>query len=1442
MPPTSSKLVPLPIDAVAARPTRELPRVLLFFANDDEVGHTYLRNLEAESEALADAMRRAESLELCKFFEVRQATASMIFDLFADPANRGLVAVFHYAGHANSFQLLLRSAEGGLRTADRRGLAEYLGQQQSLRLVFLNGCSTRMHVEDLLLAGVDAVIATDRAVADRTATDFATRFYRNFGNGASIGTAFAEAVAAVKTDHGADPRDLYHPDQVEWSADRWPWSLHLRPGAAEAANWSLPVAVGDPLFSLPQPVPRELPERPFRNLQSYGEEHAELFSGRADEIRYLYDWLAGPDRAQIMLVTGQSGAGKSSLLQAGLLPRLRAFSARFVVCDAGLGIEASLTSALGATSRITLEEAWRTAEQEAGPLFAVLDQLDRALAGADERQSGSLPSFLDALAELFGAPRDRPRGRLILAFRKEYLADIEAGLIRRSIPFEIFSIPDLSRHGVVDIVMSATRTERLRSAYKLSIDPALPHRMAEYVLSHEVSNVTPLLQVQLSRMWDDAPQTPTGERHLSVDLFRDLVDRQRFLHDFFDEQIERLRQEMPEAVGTGLALDLLEYFTNANGTARDRTETDLVANFGSSIVSLVRKLSGLYFLVACTHAGQPANRLAHDVIASYVRSRFEESQSPGQRARRILEGRVRPVDVSTLEALRVSSPDVLRPLGERDLELVELGLSGMRLPTPDQIKLIEVSKEARRSARLRRIGVASGAIAAALLIAVLVFVAWVTDQQREYQRQAATIRALAQRALRDAPQYNQASILIAEEAFELSRRAKGVGMLEVADVFRQILSQPFHLRSVEAADLSVVSARSDSAERRAVLVDRDGGLAFLDIEQRRTFSLARIEGEETVAADIHPSGTMIASAARSGKIYLRTGSAFEHIETLFDEKQVEPTAVAFSSDGSALLVGDAQGGIVEWIANEATTPAFANPERLDQKWPSDLKLPRVTTIVSVPDGFYVGGGDKVLFIARSNPNKAFEVCRLPDSGEISTITIDATSRDPVVGALDGSVHECDQGRPQTMRKVLPSRASAVVGIVSVSDPASLLISTQSHGATQYIASRGEESDLGGDGLQVLASLEKRHSLLVADFGTLALLEAADVLHLSQAILMRDRPDGGQSETLSYLAFARKDNLLIAGVLQEVPNALRMWDISGANAYELPPIPQPVHVMSAYVPPDASHVITIDPYSVVRDWDLATYKARIVRPGTSGVGWSLAVDSIGNTLAVSVDDSRLELIDMASGHSRQIDSNGIGVTTRAVGFSPWDTDIVSGGEDGMLRFWRRNGTGQSRAPIQFGNPVMSLAVDTTSGSVAVGAGSTVYLLRKTSEVSVTKELPMLSAVMKLAFSPSGNLLAATDSDGGVLVWDLRYLGGEPLVFSNKQAWASRALALDGKGRLGAGTVNGRIILDTVDPSVLAAIACALVEKAATEDWSWTQSVTALNDKSLLAPICVRPGPM
>src|SRR4051812_35266873 len=62
---------------------------------------------------------------------------------------------------------------------------------------------------------------------------------------------------------------------------------------------------------------------PWPGLASYTEDQSGLFHGRDEEIRALARLM---ERKALTILFGQSGLGKSSLLQAGVFPRLRAAS------------------------------------------------------------------------------------------------------------------------------------------------------------------------------------------------------------------------------------------------------------------------------------------------------------------------------------------------------------------------------------------------------------------------------------------------------------------------------------------------------------------------------------------------------------------------------------------------------------------------------------------------------------------------------------------------------------------------------------------------------------------------------------------------------------------------------------------------------------------------------------------------------------------------------------------------------------------------------------------------------------------------------------------------------------------------------------------------------------------------------------------------------------
>ena len=61
---------------------------------------------------------------------------------------------------------------------------------------------------------------------------------------------------------------------------------------------------------------------PYKGLQSYDEKDGDLFFGRTHQIKNLYEKVV-KDKQRLTLVLGASGTGKSSLVKAGLIPKLK---------------------------------------------------------------------------------------------------------------------------------------------------------------------------------------------------------------------------------------------------------------------------------------------------------------------------------------------------------------------------------------------------------------------------------------------------------------------------------------------------------------------------------------------------------------------------------------------------------------------------------------------------------------------------------------------------------------------------------------------------------------------------------------------------------------------------------------------------------------------------------------------------------------------------------------------------------------------------------------------------------------------------------------------------------------------------------------------------------------------------------------------------------------
>ncbi|NET46391.1 caspase family protein [Okeania sp. SIO2B3] len=97
------------------------------------------------------------------------------------------------------------------------------------------------------------------------------------------------------------------------TAGLWPLQKHDR----GEFIFTLPGFVREKLEPAP---PLDASKNPYRGLESFDEKHSQLFFGRTELVTKLQDFVK---TCALTVVLGASGSGKSSLVKAGLIPKLR---------------------------------------------------------------------------------------------------------------------------------------------------------------------------------------------------------------------------------------------------------------------------------------------------------------------------------------------------------------------------------------------------------------------------------------------------------------------------------------------------------------------------------------------------------------------------------------------------------------------------------------------------------------------------------------------------------------------------------------------------------------------------------------------------------------------------------------------------------------------------------------------------------------------------------------------------------------------------------------------------------------------------------------------------------------------------------------------------------------------------------------------------------------
>jgi eukaryotic-like serine/threonine-protein kinase len=485
-----------------------------------------------------------------------------------------------------------------------------------------------------------------------------------------------------------------------------------------------------------QPVAADPPDdpttNPYRGLLTFGPEHRALFFGReAETAAALAELRANP----FVLVVGPSGSGKSSLVRAGVFPRVEAGdlgaegALRPLVMVPGerpLEVLAQITApALGldeelVAARLADGSEWLAQELRAkgARLLLFVDQLEEiwTLASADERKV-----FLDALAAIvhFG-----PGTRIIATLRVDFLPRLEdLGALQEEALRAAIALgpltPDGLRAAIVEpalrrgVLLEATLVDRLATAAQ--------------------GGSLPLLEFALAALWDRRDPAATS---LGAEALDSLGGVEGALAAHADEALARMPPaERLEARRLLLALVTVD-------RTRARCEEDELLGASKEARAALDGLVGSRLVVASAGERSTAYEIAHEALVRAwprLQAWVDEEMASREEAERVRRA------AAEWERLGRGGEALFGAEQVRRLDV----LGGQTLGARESA-FVAASRAAVRRARQRRLALRVGTPLALLALVVGVAVAIRWSERRQTSAFVAARLSEAEAIIKDA--------------------------------------------------------------------------------------------------------------------------------------------------------------------------------------------------------------------------------------------------------------------------------------------------------------------------------------------------------------------------------------------------------------------------------------------------------------------------------------------------------------------------------------------------------------------------------------------------------------------------------------------------------------------------------------------------------------------